>query len=43
MPNVQTTIVFVGEYNYERPHTDDGILDIKGQHPMKQIVPKCSR
>jgi hypothetical protein len=24
-PIVQTTIVFVGEHNYEQPHTNDGI------------------
>jgi hypothetical protein len=40
-PIVQTTIVFVGEHNYEWPHTNDDILDIEGQHPTKQIVTKC--
>jgi hypothetical protein len=40
-PTIQTTIVFVGEHNYEQPHTNDGILDIEGQHPTKQIVSKC--
>jgi hypothetical protein len=34
-PIVQTTIVFVNEHNYEQPHTNDGILDIEGQHPAK--------
>jgi hypothetical protein len=34
-PTIQTTIVFVSEHNYERPHTNDGILDIEGQHPTK--------
>jgi len=28
-PTVQTTIAFIGEHNYERPHTYDGILDIE--------------
>ncbi len=35
MPTIQPTITFVGEHNYEQPHTDDGILDIEGQHPTK--------
>jgi hypothetical protein len=37
---VQTTIAFVGEYNYEQPHIDDGILDIEGRCPTKQIMIK---
>ncbi len=36
----QTTIALVGEHNYEWPHIDDGILDIEGWHPTKQIVTK---
>ncbi len=32
-PTIQTTIDFVGEHNYEWPHTNDDILDIEGQHP----------
>jgi hypothetical protein len=32
-PIIQTIITFVGEHNYEQPHINDGILDIKGQHP----------
>jgi hypothetical protein len=32
---------FVGEHNYEQPHTNDGILDIEGRHPTKKIVSKC--
>ncbi len=34
-PIVQKTIAFVSEHDYERPHTTDGILDIKGQQPPK--------
>ncbi len=41
-PTVQTTIAFVGEHNYERPHTYDGILDVEGQCPTKRIVTKHS-
>jgi hypothetical protein len=41
-PTIQTTIIFVVEHNYERPHTDDDILDIEGQCPTKWIVTKCS-
>ncbi len=40
-PIVQTTINFVGEYNYEQPHTNNGILDFQGWCPMKQIMTKC--
>jgi hypothetical protein len=29
-PTIQTTIAFIGEHNYEWPHTNDGILDIEG-------------
>ncbi len=42
-PIVQTTITFMGEYNYERPHTNDGILDIEGWCPTKRIVTKHLR
>jgi hypothetical protein len=41
-PIVETTITFVGEHNYERPHIDEGILDIEGWCPTKQIVTKRS-
>jgi len=41
-PTIQTTITFVSEHNYERPHTNDGILGIEGQHPTKWIVTKRS-
>jgi len=37
---VQTTITFVGEYNNEQPHTDDGILDIEGRCPTDRIMIK---
>jgi hypothetical protein len=40
-PTIQTIIIFVGEYNYERPHTDDDILYIEARHPIKQIMTKC--
>jgi hypothetical protein len=30
----------MGEYNNERPHTNDGILDIEGCCPTKRIVTK---
>jgi hypothetical protein len=42
-PINQTTITFVCEKNYEQPHTNDGILDIEGRCPTKQIVTKCLR
>jgi hypothetical protein len=42
-PTIQTMITFVGEHNYEQPHTNDGILDIEGQCPTKRIVTKRSR
>jgi hypothetical protein len=41
-PIVQTTITFAGEHSYQRPHTNDGILDIERQRPPKQIVTKHS-
>jgi len=35
MPTIQTTIIFVGEHNYEQPHINDDILDIEKQQPTK--------
>lgn len=32
---VQTTMAFIGEQDYDRLDTDDGIIDIKGQHATK--------
>jgi hypothetical protein len=40
---VQTTMAFIGEQHYEQLHTDDGIINIKGQHVTKWIVTKCLR
>jgi hypothetical protein len=37
---VQKIIIFVGEHNYERPQTNDDILDIEGWRPIKQIMTK---
>ncbi len=39
---IQTIIFFIGEHNYERPHTNDNILDIDERRPTNQIVTKCS-
>jgi hypothetical protein len=36
-------MAFIGEQDYDRLHTDDGIIDIKGQHATKWIVTKCLR
>jgi hypothetical protein len=36
-------MAFIGEQHYERLHTDDGIINIKGQHATKWIVTKCLR
>lgn len=36
-------LAFVGKQDYDQLHTDDGILDIEGWHPMKQIVTKHLR
>ncbi len=36
----QTTIVFVSKQDYERPHTNDGILDIEEWRFTKWIVTK---
>jgi hypothetical protein len=39
----QTIIIFVGQHDYEWSHTNNGILDIEGQRPIKQIMTKHSR
>jgi hypothetical protein len=36
-PTNQTIITFVDEQDYERPHTNNGILDIKGQHQLNEL------
>jgi hypothetical protein len=33
-------MAFVGEQHYDQSHTNDGILNIKGQHFTKLIVTK---
>jgi hypothetical protein len=37
-----TTIIFVGEHYYERPHTNDDILDIEGQMNCDNVRAKIS-
>jgi hypothetical protein len=39
-PTNQTTISFVDEQDYERPHAKNGILDIKGQHQPNELYQK---
>jgi len=34
-------MAFISEQDYDQPHTDDGIIDIEGQHATKWIVTKC--
>jgi hypothetical protein len=36
-------MAFISEQDYDRLHTDDGIIDIKGQRATKWIVTKCLR
>jgi hypothetical protein len=39
-PIVQTTMAFIGEQHYDQLHTNDGIVDIEGQHLTKWILTK---
>jgi hypothetical protein len=36
-------MAFISEQDYDQLHTNDGIIDIKGQHATKWIVKKCLR
>jgi hypothetical protein len=36
-------MAFIGGQDYDRLHTDNGIIDIKGQRATKWIVTKCLR